>query len=180
METKHGLPFESNFRIISQGYNGPYSHRIWKRIDGCGRELINDDRFSVDFVLPVGTPVLASKNGKILWVEDSLSGYYSGEDFEIGMRMLPNLVVIAHNDGTNSLYCHLQRGSVRAQLGDYVARGEAIAETGLSGWIGKVAHLHFETYLAPHRQRRSFPISFEDFQGSLEHSEIWPAGAGRN
>jgi len=172
MKQEYRLPFQSNIRIISQGYNGPYSHKIWKRHSINGTNIVNDDRFSVDFVCLPGTPVLASRNGIVLTGDDTCSRYYNGEEFEKGIRFFPNFMILRHEDDSFSLYSHLKKDSIRVRQNQRVAKGQVIAETGLSGWIGRVPHLHFEAYNPPHGRRKSFPVVFEDFDGPLEHAGI--------
>lgn len=54
-----------------------------------------------------------------------------------------NHVMIDHGNGEYSLYAHLQPGSVRVQVGDRVAAGDAIAKLGGSGNALVEPHLHF-------------------------------------
>jgi hypothetical protein len=51
-------------------------------------------------------------------------------------------VIVAHADGFESIYCHLQQGSVRVKPGDAVKMGQVLGRAGLSGNT-EFAHLHF-------------------------------------
>jgi murein DD-endopeptidase MepM/ murein hydrolase activator NlpD len=52
-------------------------------------------------------------------------------------------VVIAHSDGSKSLYAHLQAGDIRVAVGETVASGQAIALSDNSGG-SQASHLHVE------------------------------------
>jgi murein DD-endopeptidase MepM/ murein hydrolase activator NlpD len=58
---------------------------------------------------------------------------------------LANFVVLLHSDGTTGEYFHLQRGSVRVELGEHVRRGELLALSGNTGYT-TAPHLHFGVY----------------------------------
>jgi hypothetical protein len=66
----------------------------------------------------------------------------------ISLRRLPammdqaNMVEILHDDGTIAVYAHLHWDSVRVQPGQFVRRGEYIANSGNTGF-STGAHLHF-------------------------------------
>lgn len=79
-----------------------------------------------DFRAPLGTPFLASNNGKVVLVQDR---FYSGGS-----------VIIDHGHGIYSCYFHMSKFGVKE--GEDVKRGDVI---GLSGDTGRVSgpHLHF-------------------------------------
>jgi hypothetical protein len=95
----------------------------------------------VEFINPVGTPVLAVADGIVEY-----SGKDSNQQFGWGVNFYGNLVILQHKvKGYDSpiytLYGHLSKVSVAT--GDKVSSGQKIGEVGLSGRaIG--AHLHFE------------------------------------
>lgn len=82
----------------------------------------------IDFRASMGTPVLASEKGVVLYVGQSLSGY--------GL-----IVVINHGDRWSTVYAHLSRALVAR--GNYVRKGQRIAHSGNSG-RSSGPHLHFE------------------------------------
>jgi murein DD-endopeptidase MepM/ murein hydrolase activator NlpD len=94
----------------------------------------------VDFAAPIGTPVLAVKDGTVIYKDASDKGY-------------GNQVVIQHTDGTLTVYAHLR--SIKDASGKYVSpvmegqfvkAGQKIGEVGTTGNVGRAAsHLHFET-----------------------------------
>jgi len=72
-----------------------------------------------------------------------------------------NHVVILHTDGRYSQYAHLRPGSVRVEIGDQVAQGDAIAELGNSGNSSE-PHLHFQMTNGPDvLYSRGIPVTFK-------------------
>lgn len=95
----------------------------------------------VDYATPIGTPVKAIANGKVLFSGPSTLKFPNGEPAGGGY-----LVKIRHKingEWITSAYMHLRKGSLTARKGDTVLEGEII---GLSGNTGESTgpHLHFE------------------------------------
>src|SRR5262249_8509999 len=80
-----------------------------------------------DIAAPAGTPIRAVAEGRV--VESGVKGGYG------------NAVVIQTDDGRKMLYAHNNRNFV--QVGDWVSRGEPIAEVGSTG-RSTGPHVHFE------------------------------------
>jgi murein DD-endopeptidase MepM/ murein hydrolase activator NlpD len=74
-------------------------------------------------------------------VRAAASGFVSQIGFVRGFDGYGSVVVLQHGDGYFTLYAHLSRPLVR--VGDYVGRGQLIAEAGCTGWCTGT-HLHFE------------------------------------
>lgn len=165
------LPFSHKPIDIIQGYNGPYSHTAFYEIRSTGeRGTLQDDRFSLDFRLPLGTMVVAAKDGIVSGVTHNRTNYYEGLDFEVGIQQIPNVLYLKHEDGSRTIYSHLEAGSITLKMGNAVRQGHPIARTGLSGWVGPVPHLHFAALAFPEPWvRRTFPVTFDDYHGDLEH-----------
>ncbi|MCO0637982.1 peptidoglycan DD-metalloendopeptidase family protein, partial [Lutimaribacter sp. EGI FJ00014] len=87
----------------------------------------------VDWMAPVGTPVFAAFDGKITF-QGNGGGY-------------GNLVRIAHPDGRETRYAHLQRFNLKNSVGTAVKAGEVIGYVGTTG-LSTGPHLHFELYQA--------------------------------
>ncbi len=175
MTAEYSLPFDPNENPvhISQGCNGPWSHKI---LDN-GQHSIN----AIDFVLPPGSPILAAREGRVMGVIDDSDLFYSGIDAKIGLGLPPgstNMIWVQHADGTNAYYLHLEMGSARVKRGQRVQQGEEIGLTGLSGWIGPDPHLHFQ--VNDRDSGESLPITFRNYSGPLEHREIYPPAEGEN
>ena len=90
-----------------------------------------------DFKMPIGTPVLAARDGVVLTARDGC---------EDGDRMCTNLVTVRHADGTVALYSHLTRGGVHVVAGQKVTTGQLIGHSGDTGNTGGLPHLHFSVH----------------------------------
>jgi murein DD-endopeptidase MepM/ murein hydrolase activator NlpD len=84
----------------------------------------------IDIVAPVGTPVVATANGRVK--SAGPRGHY-------GL-----LVEIDHGHGTVTRYAHLSRVAVR--VGQSVQRGQNIGAVGVSG-LSTGPHLHYEVLI---------------------------------
>jgi murein DD-endopeptidase MepM/ murein hydrolase activator NlpD len=95
--------------------------------------------YAVDFVMPIGTNVFAARGGTVIDVASDF--HESGVNAAIdGPRA--NVVRVLHDDGTMSLYGHLNWNSIRVVPGQRVERGEYIADSGNTGF-STGPHLHF-------------------------------------
>lgn len=162
--------------VISQGYNGPHSHAVLVYEAANGKRTSFDDRFSLDFALPLGTIVTAARSGRVHSFSDCHDQWYEGLEITVGIKLWTNHLYLKHDDETFTLYSHLEIGAVHVEKGAYVERGTPLAVTGKSGWIGSTPHLHFAAlrFDPPGwcSYRRTFPTIFEDYDGLLEHREI--------
>lgn len=95
----------------------------------------------IDIPGPRNTNIIAARAGKVIKVVD---GYGDGY---LGCRPngsgYANMIKIQHDDGTYSLYAHLEKGTIKVKQGDRVEQGQVIAGMGTSGNSTGV-HLHFE------------------------------------
>lgn len=80
-----------------------------------------------DFVAPEGTPVLATKSGRVV-----LADYTSGYGLIVGLR---------HDGNNESRYAHLSQ--IHVQPGQWVEQGTVIGRVGNTG-LSTGPHLHFE------------------------------------
>ncbi len=139
---EYNLPFpkDSSFTVI-QGYNGEYSHK-------------NDK--ALDFRMPVGTPIVAAREGMVVKVIDNNDkGCPTSEcqDFN-------NYIKILHLDGTFADYVHLKYKGAKVNKGDTVKRGQLIGYSGNTGWSSE-PHLHFVVYLQRIYERKTLPKFFK-------------------
>lgn len=115
----------------------------------CG-PLAYDGHKGTDFRLPDrqamrdGVEVLASAGGVVRGVRDGMADV---DVSQIGGRAAldgkdcGNGVAIRHENGWETQYCHLRKGSVRVKTGDRVARGDVLGLVGMSG-AAQFPHVH--------------------------------------
>jgi LysM repeat protein len=85
----------------------------------------------VDIAAPLGTPLYAAASGVVIIAKDN--GAWNGG--------YGNYIVIAHSNGTQTLYAHASK--VLVTEGQQVAQGEVIGKVGRTGEATGV-HVHFE------------------------------------
>lgn len=113
-------------------------------------------RYAIDFVMPVGTHVFAARDGVVIEVASDF--FEHGTDLKAdGPRA--NVVRVLHDDGTMSLYGHLNWNSIRVVPGQKVARGEYLADSGNTGFTTG-PHLHFVVQRNRGGALVSVPIEF--------------------
>ncbi|MEM6905041.1 MAG: M23 family metallopeptidase [Pseudomonadota bacterium] len=89
-----------------------------------------------------GVGVLAVADGKVRATRDGMEDRLDvGASVEVAGKECGNGVVIDHEDGWSSQYCHLRRGSVMVTDGMEVKAGDFLGEVGLSGRT-EYPHLH--------------------------------------
>ncbi len=81
-----------------------------------------------DIGLRPGAPIRAARDALVVYSDNGVGGY-------------GNLIMTVHSDGTTAMYAHCR--AVYVAAGDFILRGETIAEMGDTG-IARGAHLHFE------------------------------------
>lgn len=124
-------------------------------------------KHAIDFLVPVGTPVLAVKDGKVISIEEN------NEKFGNDKTLKSNHITIGHFDGnltynTYSEYMHLEPNSPSRngiKVGSFVKAGQVIANVGNVGYMiydekkGPLSHLHF--HLGEVRDDKFFTIKPE-------------------
>lgn len=81
---------------------------------------------------------------------------------EITKRGCGNIVILRHEGGWHTRYCHMKQGSIQLAQGDSVKAGQVIGQVGLSG-LTEFPHLHFMVQ-AP-RTAQSEARSADPFDG---------------
>jgi murein DD-endopeptidase MepM/ murein hydrolase activator NlpD len=145
------LPYgdDVSFPII-QGYDAKLSHR-------------GVEQHTLDFGMPVGTPVHAARDGVVVLVEDSHGAGCAREE----CGRYANFVVVLHSDGTTGEYFHLARGSAQIRVGERVQRGQRLARSGNTGF-STAPHLHFGVYRTDgERRTESLAVRFETRAGAV-------------
>ena len=95
----------------------------------------------VDFAVSIGTPILASEDGKVKAVGNNDRGTVKWQKFQYGKH-----IVIEHNNNLTTLYAHLSRAVVN--IGDEVKRGDIVGYSGNTGY-STGPHIHFGVYWSP-------------------------------
>lgn len=131
------LPWKKGVtRFVAQGNRSFVSHRGFHK-------------YAWDFVMPVGTKILASRSGVVTEIEDGFDG--------IGRAA--NYIIITHKDKTHGAYAHIKfKGSI-VKIGDFVKQGEPIA---YSGMVGQTIFPHLHFYVINKEGTSSIPVSFKD------------------
>lgn len=114
--------------VVSQGNFGATSHS-------------GTSAYAFDFAIGLGTPLVAIADGTVTHVFDETGPgdpcYNGGDQSCSGFA---NYVTLLHNDGTKSVYMHLQ--SVSVGVGDVIGVGQTVGLSGSTGWsTGRHAHV---------------------------------------
>ncbi len=85
--------------------------------------------------MTLGVPVIAAQDGVIASIYEGLPDLVIDPKRmnEYSDNPCGNAVLIEHEDGWYSRYCHLRKGSIRVKSGDAVVKGQPIAQIGSSG-----------------------------------------------
>lgn len=115
-------------RLFINPTRGRISSRYGYRIDPfTGLRAMHN---GIDIANVVGTPVVASMSGKVIYVDNRPKGY-------------GNVVIIKHNDGYQTLYAHLN--TIVVAQGAWVNQGTKIGTMGSTG-RSTGSHLHFSIF----------------------------------
>ena len=92
--------------------------------------------YAYDIVMPIGTALLAARDGIVIYIEEGFadSTRVQGEE---------NTIVIQHSDSTISNFGHLTTLGALVEVDDVVKHGDVIGMSGDSG-ASTEPHLHFE------------------------------------
>lgn len=124
-DSQYVLPYEvGSAYTVSQGNCASFSHK-----PGTG------DQYAYDFVMPIGTPIIATRDGTVT----RITAHFLDNTAVPGEE---NVVGITHNDGSVALYFHLTQNGALVTLGQSVRLGDVIALSGNSG-ASTEPHLHY-------------------------------------
>jgi murein DD-endopeptidase MepM/ murein hydrolase activator NlpD len=156
---RYRLPFdEETPRLLLQGVGGSFSHS-------------GAYQYSFDFKMPIGTTVLAARDGVVARVIDGFTK--GGPDPRFTDQA--NLVTIRHADRTYGEYVHLDPGGILVHEGAEVHAGQPLAKSGDTGFTSE-PHLHFMVWKATANGRfESVPIQFDDGtpEGFVPRQDLW-------
>ena len=149
-ESLYRLPYASAESFyVSQAYPDQITHAA------------PSSQHAIDFEMPIGTGVYAARSGVVIEVASDF--FQSGTDLTVdGPRA--NVVRVYHDDGTMSLYAHLNWNSIRVVPGQRLERGEYLADSGNTGF-STGPHLHFAVQRNSGGSIVSVPIQFAGIDG---------------
>lgn len=147
----YALPYAvgKSYRVL-QGYGSKFSH--------TGLE-----EYSIDFDMPVGTPVHAARDGIVARIEEAnVEGCWDD-----GCGKFANYIIVLHDDGTTGEYFHLMKNGALVDVGDHIVQGQKIGRSGNTGH-STMPHLHFAVYRAvANGNTQSIPVRFRDANGII-------------
>jgi len=152
--------------LIQQGNNGNFSHTGYQR-------------YAWDFGMPMGSLILAAREGRVSFVDDS---HTTGGDNYTKYASEGNYIAIDHGDGTTALYLHLMYDGALVKVGDRVKRGAPIAYSGRTGFATG-PHLHFQVQRTDPGSyfSQSIPTTFADVTsdgGVPQYDKSYTSGNG--
>ena len=143
-EVNYYPPFPLGLEFpISQGFDGDATHKE------------PPNQYAVDIVMPIGTPILAARSGRVMDMEDDFHGAAQEKRY----LSRSNQIRILHDDGTMAVYAHLQPNSLKVRQGATIERGQWIANSGNTGYSNG-PHLHFVVQLNAGMSLESIPFRF--------------------
>lgn len=154
-DVEYVFPLLTRELRVEQGFGGRYSH--------------NDEqnRHAVDFAAPVGTDVVAARDGVVMQVENDFDRAGPNREKYAGRA---NFVRIVHDDGTMAVYAHLQEGGVMVRMGQRVRSGQLIGRSGNTGFTSG-PHLHFAVQANQGMRLVSVPFRMFGPHGILRFGE---------
>jgi len=128
---------------ISQAFGGSFSHTD------------EQNKYAVDIVMPIGTPVHAARSGIVLEAEDDF--FKGGANKAYASEA--NNIRILHDDGSMAIYAHLELEKAQVYPGLAVAAGQLIGYSGNTGFTTG-PHLHFAVQINRDMRLASVPFTF--------------------
>lgn len=150
-DVEYRYPLATSTLRVEQGFGGAFSHQD------------EQNRHAIDLAAPIGTPVLAARDGVVMQIASDFAG--AGLDREkYGGRA--NFVRILHDDGTMALYAHLAEDGVSVKPGQRVRSGQPIGLSGNTGFSSG-PHLHFVVQVNRGMRLQSIPFRMFGPRGIL-------------
>lgn len=150
---------------ISQGHEGKITHKgDWR----YAWDFDIRDRENSTYRMPgidledyycYNLPVVAPAHGYVFQIIDNFNDNKVGDvDLEHNWG---NTIIIKHGEYMYSKLSHLKKGTFKVKQGDYVKKGDVIANCGSSGRSPE-PHLHFQIQTTPYVDGKTlfYPISY--------------------
>lgn len=160
-DVEYVFPLRTADLRVEQGFGGAFSHRD------------EQNRYAVDFAAPLGTDVLAARDGVVMQVENDFGRAGLDQERYAGRA---NFVRIVHDDGTMALYAHLQERGVMVRMGQHVRAGQLIGRSGNTGFTSG-PHLHFAVQANHGMRLVAVPFRMFGPHGILRFGEARQASA---
>lgn len=154
-DIEYGYPLRTDTQRIEQGWGGSFSHTD------------AENRHAVDFAVPVGTPVVAAREGVVMQFESDFDETGLDAKRDSGRA---NYVRILHDDGSMAIYAHLAPEGTQVRPGQRVRRGERIGLSGNTGYSGG-PHLHFVVQVNRGMRLESIPFRMFGPRGILRFDD---------
>ena len=147
----------------------------------CGQQTY-DGHDGTDIRVPsmdeqrAGVDVLAAAPGTVIGTRDGVADVSSREISRdsIKGRECGNGVVLRHEGGWVTQYCHMAKGSIRVSQGQKVETGAPLGRVGLSGGT-EYPHLHFSVR---HYETKIDPFAYQAEEGSCGGGQsLWNEAA---
>ncbi len=137
---------------VSQAEDGAYTHKgEWKYAwdfvitDRNSKEFKNKGDFVEDY-LCYGKTIIAPASGTVVEIVDGIEDNTIG-DMDI-LNNWGNTIVIKHTDYVYSQISHIKKDSFKVKKGNFVKKGEVLAQVGSSG-RSPYPHIHFQLQATP-------------------------------
>lgn len=125
-----------------------------KASDFTCSSLSYDGHKGTDFALATsdmiakGVDVIASASGTVSGVRDGMEDvrFTSENSTDVDGRECGNGVVVRHDGGWETQYCHLRKGSISVKRGQQVQTGDILGQVGMSGRAA-FPHVHLSVRL---------------------------------
>jgi murein DD-endopeptidase MepM/ murein hydrolase activator NlpD len=140
---------------ISQAFSGSFSHTD------------EQNKYAVDIVMPIGTPVHAARSGIVLEAEDD---FFKGGTNKAYASEANNIRIL-HDDGSMAIYAHLELEKAQVYPGLEVAAGQLIGYSGNTGFTSG-PHLHFAVQINRDMRLASVPFTFINQAGKAEEPGV--------
>jgi murein DD-endopeptidase MepM/ murein hydrolase activator NlpD len=157
------LPFFGEWKV-TQGHNGVYTHKDkWRHawdfeiVDELNKPYKNNGIQPEDYYC-FGMPVAAPGDATVEYVQDGV------DENSIGAintaQNWGNTIVLRHAPDLFTQLSHLKLNSIKVVKGQYVKKGEILAQCGNSG-RSPIPHLHFQVQTTPYigSNTFNFPLS---------------------
>jgi len=108
------------------GYTWPAQGTVTRDFNPTGKGKVQND--GINIAAAKGSPVVAANNGVVAHAGNQLRGF-------------GNVVLVKHDNGTMTVYAHLDKVSVKK--GDVIGAGQKLGTVGQTGTV-KDPQLHFE------------------------------------